>query len=897
MATIGNNNIRVVQLGGTAGSGSWLMALQPNGDRLYTDTTSGTSFTVPLPLVARMIEDADADTRVQLVESGGALGGDKINFVVDGITVGSVEIIAGGITKWTLDGILDPIVYAGTPRTIAQRNAITPVAGYLVYVSDGATNEYQYYNGTAWVAIGAGGVSVNEIVTSLVALTGVAPVGAKFGVNTVTGLTYYVSGGNWVDTPNLSPFKGPYSTTSAYNDQDVTLYQNQLIKINGSRPAGTWPTPVIGTDPAEWSFIGLITVINDQISYSVGDLVYEDGTKGWRTYPTFLRVVNPITGGNAPAPSDVVDAAQRSRYRGDHGADLYQVGDLIHDGGNLYRCITADDNITFTGPFAFYSANWQIVGGGEVNVVTESQTKTGHGFVVGDVIYNDGTTWLKASAALGTSIAQAVVSQVIDVNTIKVVYSGILTATAHGKTVGEYYFLDQTVAGTTTATQPTTGIVQQIYFVKDANTLLIDISNAFTASSQIPSTVQTVDYVFADISNNPTFLVATPGDLIFNRINSGNILLNTLTGVFTLTAGKTYELESALYHSGAPDGYISYQWVDNTNVAIPGSQLAHNFSSNYPNTEGSQPIAKTIFTPSSDMQVKLRIMTVIGGTATIQNTRSYAKIIQLGSSAVAGQTTTNGGVVFGNGTALVQDATNFFYDNTNNRLGIETNSPDSKIEIQGDGFASPFNTGVILNNTGASPRSFMLSSRSDGINGARFALSDETAGAVRLVMGTNGAFGLGTEGPGSKMHLAGNANTNFFDASIRFQNTGASGRQWNVGSRGDAGGGNQRFSITDETGNYEILGIDDNARVFVGEIVGNTMIPGLGNAKMNLRTAAGHTLNLRGQPNDTNIMNVYAGVTGDITYAAFLYRLRGYWNYARKNPSRGCKRCLQPNIR
>ena len=118
-----------------------------------------------------------------------------------------------------------------------------------------------------------------------------------------------------------------------------------------------------------------------------------------------------------------------------------------------------------------------------------------------------------------------------------------------------------------------------------------------------------------------TFSAGPAGDLIFNRINSGNILLNTSTGVFTLTAGKTYELESALYHSGAPNGYISYQWVDNTNVAIPGSQLAHNFSSNYTNTEGSQPIAKTIFTPSSDIQVKLRIITVIGGTATIQNTK------------------------------------------------------------------------------------------------------------------------------------------------------------------------------------------------------------------------------------------------------------------------------------
>ena len=101
-----------------------------------------------LTIIARNIQDADADTKVELIENGAAAGGDKIEFTIDGVVVGSCEILAGGITKWTLDGILDPIVYSGTPRTIAQRDALTALAGYLVYVSDGATKEYQYYDGT-----------------------------------------------------------------------------------------------------------------------------------------------------------------------------------------------------------------------------------------------------------------------------------------------------------------------------------------------------------------------------------------------------------------------------------------------------------------------------------------------------------------------------------------------------------------------------------------------------------------------------------------------------------------------------------------------------------------------------------------------------------------------------
>lgn len=78
----------------------------------------------------------------------------EIIFVVNGVQVGQTTII-GGMTKWTLDGILDPIIYAGTPRTIAQRDAITfPQAGYLVYIHDGLIKEYQYFDGIQWKRTG-----------------------------------------------------------------------------------------------------------------------------------------------------------------------------------------------------------------------------------------------------------------------------------------------------------------------------------------------------------------------------------------------------------------------------------------------------------------------------------------------------------------------------------------------------------------------------------------------------------------------------------------------------------------------------------------------------------------------------------------------------------------------
>jgi hypothetical protein len=162
MATLGDNFLRVINLGGgTGGSGSWSVNVLPNEDRVYTDATSGTSFTVPLPILEQL---GTTNTNIQVETGLGVDGGDIINFTVDGINVGSVEIL-GGIAKWNIDGILDPIVYAGTARTIAQRNALTAVKGYLVYISDGAIEEYQYYNGTIWKTVGAETIIINDLVT------------------------------------------------------------------------------------------------------------------------------------------------------------------------------------------------------------------------------------------------------------------------------------------------------------------------------------------------------------------------------------------------------------------------------------------------------------------------------------------------------------------------------------------------------------------------------------------------------------------------------------------------------------------------------------------------------------------------------------------------------------
>lgn len=42
---------------------------------------------------------------------------------------------------------------------------------------------------------------------------------------------------------------------------------------------------------------------------------------------------------------------------------------------------------------------------------------------------------------------------------------------------------------------------------------------------------------------------------------------------------------------------------------------------------------------------------------------------------------TDGGILFGNGTTVTQDATNFLWDDANNRVGVQNNSPTAPITI------------------------------------------------------------------------------------------------------------------------------------------------------------------------------------------------------------------------
>jgi len=104
----------------------------------------------------------------------------------------------------------------------------------------------------------------------------------------------------------------------------------------------------------------------------------------------------------------------------------------------------------------------------------QSFNQVGHGLSTLEAIYYD-TTWQKADATNKDKLAIGVVVSVADVDNFSVTFSGPITSTAHGLTVGEYYFVDPATPGSLTSTKPTGAgeYENPLLYVVDTNTLLI----------------------------------------------------------------------------------------------------------------------------------------------------------------------------------------------------------------------------------------------------------------------------------------------------------------------------------------------------------------------------------------------------------------------------------------
>jgi len=136
-------------------------------------------------------------------------------------------------------------------------------------------------------------------------------------------------------------------------------------------------------------------------------------------------------------------------------------------------------------------------------------------------------------------------------------------------------------------------------------------------------------------------------------------------------------------------------------------------------------------------------------------------ITLVGSVATLSITTalTSGSVPFiGASGALTQDNSNLFFDDTNNRLGINTNAPTTSLDV--------FGSGIIGRINGTSTNNAYLGFSSAGTNkwsvgnvqsDHRFRIFSEANSAELISVLQTGEFGIGIANPTTKFHIDGAA--------------------------------------------------------------------------------------------------------------------------------------------
>jgi hypothetical protein len=199
-----------------------------------------------------------------------------------------------------------------------------------------------------------------------------------------------------------------------------------------------------------------------------------------------------------------------------------------------------------------------------------------------------------------------------------------------------------------TVASPTT---YKVRFTSDGGTFNIQNQNSAGSTSGTSKvtwkkisgnsavTGQSVDYKYlADLATNSNVTVTTNSPFLFLGTGgtAGNIPYNAATGQFTLTAGKTYKLESSITMQGA--GGANFQWRNDTAGALVGTV---GFTNGDNGTTGNQtqPVAIYTFTPTVTTLVSVRNTTggsVLFPTNVAGLTSAYVQVTQLGSTVTSG---------------------------------------------------------------------------------------------------------------------------------------------------------------------------------------------------------------------------------------------------------------------
>jgi hypothetical protein len=223
---------------------------------------------------------------------------------------------------------------------------------------------------------------------------------------------------------------------------------------------------------------------------------------------------------------------------------------------------------------------------------------------------------------------------------------------------------------------------------------------------------------------------------------SKKITLSQMASLFTGTVEEYPNLASFPLVGVADTIYIAldtnvlYRWNTGTNAYV---ELSPNI------------INSLVFSDANGFDGNISL---VGSTATLTITTAL----------------TQGSVPFiGTSGALTQDNANLFFDDTNNRLGINTNAPTTALDV--------FGSGIIGRLNGTSTNNSFLGFASAGTNkwsignvqsDHRFRIYNEAATSELFTILPTGEIGIGIANPFANLHIDGGASVNrvIMDANI-----------------------------------------------------------------------------------------------------------------------------------
>jgi hypothetical protein len=350
--------------------------------------------------------------------------------------------------------------------------------------------------------------------------------------------------------------------------------------------------------------------------------------------------------------------------------------------------------------------------------------------------------------------------------TIATTYPFVLNQSGGSITLGDGTFppnwTGNYLVSATNVNQDISG-VKNFYSTPTVNSVSISTATDTNAvSANLNSTgISLLNTISSTGSTLSTRLNST-GQTLTNNLNSTGATLNNTISSLSGTLTSVYATAANLNTTGnALNGYIT---TTNTNLATTGNTLKTYIDVNSVKNTGNQTIsgiktfANTITVTGVGIGMTSANRLDIAGVYDPSNSPSIyvypstyltskRAAIRLDNWQIGQDSLANGTKDLFISGGTVSDFK--FNITTGGNIGINIQSPSSKLHIKGSG--DSYTDGILLEQAGTYPKKYSVSSRESG----KFSISDETLTTERFTISSGGNVGIGIQSPFYKLHISG----------------------------------------------------------------------------------------------------------------------------------------------